>query len=540
MNTPKDLLNSKTGQVYNPGLNYLNWIDTQGLYIHNHKEYYENTSKKINEYEKGMLNFAKLQGLKYIKILEQREKQILSGTQEPEKVLQMIANEGFVNNDNIQNIIKLLDEVFLRNNIKFSVVSKTDKQSGSKQNYFKIINGNKSTEIKIDKIGVNTEGNNIYNYDEAAKGYEAILQKLVNSMNIAIDKNNGISAELQKVLNKTELSDTINASNFLNFLNTAKVLGQGNTIKNENAKTPSGQLLQFFIDNIGLYISLRGKFIESAKTGYKAELNKLINGQLRTRRRDYSGLYDSTPKLNKVDNVIYGGAIQKTNPLTISRKVSTTRGAIKIHDTSIQAIIDALMQENSQIGNIYLYIMLNNPFWGESNNSNIDFIKQINRYMSYLFMSGSSSDSPENQAMYLVMTGKQTKKQGGGMITTFVPFSILIRIILGIEDETKYYSNFIKSFKNGMTVNLDMSGIGMSSNPENLFVDLWKYKKLAASKNGGKLRYQFLNSDPEVIGQIKNIKNSVLNLTKSRKINMSYPQLEKAAKLYMENTGIIV
>ena len=276
MNTPKELLNSKTGQVNNPGVHYLNWVDTQGLYIHNHKEYYENTINKLNEREENMLDIARRQALRYVTILEEREKAILSNTENPQKVLQLIAKEGFVNNNNIQNIISLLDEIFLKNNIKFSVVTKKDKQTGKTQNYFKIVNNSKATEIKIDKIGINSEGNNIYNYDDAVKGYEIILQNLVNNMNIAINKNKGISEELKKVLNKTELKDTIQASNFLNFINTAKILGQGTNIESTNADTVSGQLLEFFIDTIGLYISLRGKFIESAKTGYKSELNKII------------------------------------------------------------------------------------------------------------------------------------------------------------------------------------------------------------------------------------------------------------------------
>ena len=522
----------------NRGLSYINWIDKQPLYIHNHKLYYENTMKALNSKENTMMKEVKIAGLKYIKLLEDREKNLfgLNDGQKTQEALNIIAKEAFVNNENINKINEILEVLWgKKKNIKISVTKKNGHY------YFNFSKGKKKYDpIELFKMEnkKNDETNiesNVYDYSKSKiedKELEKDLQNLVQDMQKGLNDYFKMTNVFAKILNAEELNQTIYAPDFINYCQ---------KLRNLNDQSPSEDLLAFFIDGLGEFISIRGRFLESNKVNFSKNINKIFEESFKTpikmERRDYSKRYEATNRLNKVDNVIIGGPIQEATPLTVSRKVTSTRGAIKVHDTSYQAILDSLKKESPIAYIIYYYFSVNNAFW--SNEESINVLKTINRYMSYLFLSGKNNDSPENQAMFLVITGKQTIKGGGGYKTFFVPFSFLLRGIMGITQDEEY-KKIIQGLKTKeISVNLDMSDLQRPKGSWDLFNDLWIYKLGAAGANGVKFKYEYLAFDSNVRKQMDIIQEKVIGMNKSRRVTMNYPQIEKIANYYMQKTGII-
>ena len=494
-------------------INYSNYILKNPLYIHNHIQYYENTLNKLNKInpEKRAQNLFN----KYIKYLQNREEDIikrLGGGKKGREALNKMAEESFVTNKNIKEIIKKLDEVFYMNkDMKVSVFREGDdvylrltgKGKGNKRILLE-----KTKLILKDIETVRAHGRDVNNYDytksaqNVNNNMKTVLLGIVQDIQNAIGSQQQINDEISKLVNTSQLSKNL----------TEGPLGQYTTkALSLNANSSTEELLQFIIEKMGIYIALKGQFTEATEIEFNSGIKSLFGQEFQSKRGDTRTHEERQGTFKKPDLILFGGKIDvNLNPITISMKSISKNGRIKVQNSPLMGnnggIYQAISKDDSTLAKVYLYLMINNIYHG---NKGFDIIQEINKYISYIFISGNfnvdfgKKELPINQALYLVLN----EGAGDKIKTSFIPISDILLDIVNGKNSIRM-TNTKKS-----TNDLNSSGLWGTK----LYSLSKKYNN---SKKAQRLNYKNLYKKELIIDKVKNIADSLL--TRDRRIEINY------------------
>jgi len=503
---------------YRRNINYVEYILKNPLYIHNNlkRNYFKQTVDNLDNM--GVDPIAEAEDLyeRYLFYLKEREENILAslGGQE---VLDRVIDEAFISNVNISGIIKTLKEVFyMGKDIKSSV----SKISGDEENrYLRITTGTSGKKRKdlvdpiqlvIDSTNPTSEKHgrviNNYNYKASAKlvnkyQRQALLD-IVREIQVAINSQEEINTKINEFVNNDILSKKITdkASPFFQYIKKAMSF---------HAKSSNAELLEFIVDKMGTFSALTGQFTEAAEINFSDGLKDLIDSNFSAQRGDIRSRAQRQGTFKKPDLILSGGTIlENLNPITVSMKTISNERDIKVQNSPLMGkgdggIYQAFAKDSPNVAKLYLYLMLNNSYY--ENDKAFEIINLLNKYMSYIFISGNIKTSlggreiPANQAVYMVIN----QNINSGVKTSFIPISSIIE---AMKEGDIRITNTKKSTNNLMP--------------------LW-YTKLNAigfkrqnSKRLRNLTYENLYNNKLVIDKAKNIVDSLL--TRDRKIDIRY------------------
>ena len=496
-------------------INYSDYILKNPLYIHNHTQYYEqtlNNLNKINPEERAKTLFDR-----YITLLQNREEDIikrLGGGKSGEDALKKMADEAFVTNNNIKEIIKKLDEIFYMNkDIKTSVYRKdngevylrlTGKGQGKKR---QLLAETQLILSEIEKVRAHGRDVNSYNYEASAKiinnNMKNALLNIVQDIQNAIGTQEQLNDEISKLVNTSQLSKELTEGPLGRYVVNAQKI---------NANSSTEELLKFIVDKLGIYIALKGQFTEASEIEFTSGIKDIFGENFQARRNDIRTHEERQGTFKKPDLTLSGGKIDADlNPITVSMKTISKNGKIKVQNSPLMGanggIFQAIAKDDPQLANLYLYLMINSAYHQDKGNN---IIELINKYISYIFISGNFyaefdkiKELPVNQALYLVIN----EGSGNNINTSFIPIS---NILLDIVEDKKSIrmTNTKKS-----TADLNSS-------------NLWGAKIYSLSKdyNGENksfsLKYENLHDKQLVIDTVKNIADSLL--TRDRKVEINY------------------
>ena len=494
-------------------INYSNYILKNPLYIHNHIQYYEQTLNRLNKInpEKRAEDLFN----KYIDLLQKREANIiekLGGGETGKAALKKMADESFVANKNIKEIIKKLDEIFYMNkDIKVSVFREGDdvylrltgKGKGKKRI---IIEKTKLVLKEIETIKAHGRDVNNYDYTKSAQNVNnnmrIALMGIVQDIQNAIGSQEQINDEISKLVNTNQLSKDL----------TKGPLGQYTTkALSLNANPSNEELLQFIIEKLGTYIALKGQFTEAAEIEFSSGIKDLFGKEFHSERGDTRSHEERQGTFKKPDLILSGGKIDvNLNPITISMKSISKNGRIKVQNSPLMGsnggIYQAIVKDDSILAKVYLYLMINSVYY---ENKGLDIIQTINKYISYIFISGNfntefgDKEIPINQALYLVLN----EGSGDKIETSFIPISNILLDIASGKNSIRM-TNTQKS-----TSDLNSSGLWGTK----IYSISKKYNN---SKKAQRLIYKNLYNKQLIIDKVKNIADSLL--TRDRRIEINY------------------
>ena len=499
---------------YRKNINYASYILKNPLYIHNHRKYFENTLNNLNNLGADPLSEAESLYESYIFYLEEREKNILD-TLGGEEVLNKIIDEAFVSNANIKEIINLLNKVFYMGQDIKSSISKGDEEG---VRYLRLTTGKKGKKrqdiIKPIKLIIDEEnptkqvhGRIINNYDLKASAKKvtpamrAALLNIVREIQTAIGSQQSINKEMEKFVNTSLLTKDITNKNspFFRYIESAMSFG---------ARPSNEELLEFIINKMGTYSALKGQFTEAAEIEFGSGLQELLGKNFSAKRGDTRPREERQGTFKKPDLILSGGIIDEDlNPITVSMKSISGEKDIKVQNSPLMGdnggIFQAFSKDAPNVAKLYLYLMLNHSYYEDD--KALEIINLINRYMSYIFISGTikteigAMELPSNQALYLVLN----QSLDTGVKVSFIPIS---KILKAMKEGDIKITNTRKS-----TTNL---------NP------LWytKIKSVGFERKNSKrlknLTYENLYNNSLVIDKVKEVADSLL--TRDRKIDIKY------------------
>ena len=500
-------------------LQYAEYINKNPLYIHNHKWYFENTLQNLNLMDNDPFNEAIIASTKYIRYLENREKRILKAIGGKDK-LEMIARDMYVDNKNVKEIIRLLDKTFgMNQDIRTSV----GRISGEDNPFLRLVKNSVIESEKIRKIELITTGTkqahgrtiNVYDYKASANLIKKDgilmqeLQRIVNNINDALGTQKEFQKSLENFVDNEVISEDFSPDGVLTkyFDNFEKAKG-----------TEIEYLLKFIVDKMGIYSYLKGRYTENAKFAFTDTIKSIFGENFRPESGDKRTREERAGTLKKADIILRGGVIdgEKIPEITISRKSVSAKNYLKFQDSPLKGpqggIYQALKKESESVANLYLYLTLNSSFWSNTN-VNI-YLKFFNKIMSYIFISGNTTDQSYQKAVYLIIT----TGHGDNIETSFVPISSIIKsIVYNDEAEIK-----VTATKKNKDTDISLSG------------PLWKAKLATVgrktNKKGRGLRYNILSQDRNVLDQAEKIAGPLL--TRNRRIGINYNFLEDAIKTY--------
>lgn len=339
----------------------------------------------------------------YIKTMEEDEEKILEkivgNTQlDKQKVLESLF-KGVID---VDEAMKYLDNLFARDYGKVSI-----SKEKNTNNYFMKLLGAKLDLVK--------EGDN-YDFEKTIenanpKQLEEFQEKLnifVETITAGFKTEEEMKADIYKLLDKNLLTTKTSEEGGWD-----RIKAFINSMKDYNG-TLSSQFLEFLKSTIGTYSYLRGLFSEAALAHYSPELLKDFEGFIEKRRGD-----QSTGKNKKPDIIIEAKIL--ANPITISQKVIKSESSIKLQGSSVANVRrNFYMKEDLILANIYSYLILNESFYPDLDAQKK--IQLINNYLSYVLISGLSTDIPVDRAVYLVFTKNET--------TRLIPISAILKEIL--------------------------------------------------------------------------------------------------------------
>ena len=499
-------------------INYLDYIVKNPLYIHNHKRYFDQTVKKIDSIDP--LGRAKDLFNKYLGYLESREEDILNrlgGGKKGKDALELMAKEAFTANENIGKIVELLDQIFYMNkDLKASVYRGKDGEvylrltKSGKGNKRQLVANTKLILGEIKTVRAHGRDVNNYDYESSAKvidkNMEQALILMVQDIQKAIGSQKQINNEISKLVNTTQLSKEL----------TDGPLGQYVSLALSFDAQPSTELLlKFIVEKLGTYIALKGQFTEASEIEFTSGVKELFGNDFGSQRGDTRTHEERQGTFKKPDLILSGGKIDaKLNPITISMKTIGKSGKIKVQNSPLMGnsggIYQAILKDDESLANSYLYFMINNPYYNNSEATKL--IESINKYISYLFISGNfktekgNYELPINQALYLVLN----EGHGKNIKTSFIPVSSILKNIENGENSIKI-TNTKKS-------DIDLEDLKSSI--------LWRSKIYSLSKKYNNsedsldLTYENLYNKQLVINSVKEVAGNLL--TKDRKVEISY------------------
>lgn len=496
-------------------INYLDYIVKNPLYIHNHKRYFDQTVKKIESI--NPLGRAEDLFNKYLGYLKFREEDIinrLGGGEKGKDALELMAEEAFIGNENIGKIVELLDQIFYMNkDLKVSVYREnngdiylrlTKKGKGNRR---VLVEKTKLVLNSIQTVKAHGRDVNNYDYENSAKiinkNMEAALILIVQDIQNAIGSQEQINNAISQLVNTTQLSKKITDGPLGQYVNSALSFG---------AQPSTAELLKFIIEKLGTYIALKGQFTEAAEIEFTAGIKELFGKDFGSQRGDTRTHEERKGSFKKPDLILSGGKIDiNFNPITISMKTVGKNGRLKVQNSPLMGsnggIYQAILKDDKSLADSYLYLMINNSY--HNNNDATKLIEAINKYISYIFISGNFKtekgdfESSINQALYLVLN----EGHGKNIVTSFIPISSILESIKNGKDSIKI-TNTKKS-----TTDLNSSGLWGAK----IYSLSKEYNK---SKKAKKLTYRNLHNKQLIIDSVKEIAESLL--TRDRRVEIAY------------------
>jgi len=497
-------------------INYYDYIDANPLYIHNHKRYFENTVRMINRID-DPIKEAEEMGKKYIAYLKGRETRLLNklatNGRTGEENLAIIAHDIFIgankNTNRTEEITNLLNDVFyMKKDEKISVGRGLKREKEQNNVFFKLSKTNTDTgkrdiyRIKLKPGG----GLEKYDYKKSAQNlrnnenYDIIraeMNKMVDSINEAIENNNILKEKLKKLVDSQAVDKEFDESGFLRKYLDNKV----------TSASSDEELLKFLVDKMGIYSNLKGYFTEATKIDYTTGLTEIFGESF---HRDIGDEKRRDNIYKKPDIIITGKTINgNITPLTISRK-ALSGDVIKFHEGSIKSVSEMLATKNERLAKDYLYLNTNLGYYSDSQSDEVekakDIIKYIYKFMSYMFISGINQDIAEQKALYFVITDAENR-------TSFIPISKILSTIINNEE-----------IKIDMRPALGTGGQGL--------MKLWNYKLdttitkgyTRRSKKG--LRYDTLSMDEKVTTQMNTMVRNLLGRGRRFEVNYTNEKLQ--------------
>lgn len=524
-------------------VDYYNYIDTNPLYLHNHKIYYQKTVNKIRSKGYG-LNEARTSGKAYLDYLKSREQNILNriGGQ---KMLNLIMKESFIDNEKIKQVLDLLREAFGRNSgYRVAVTGKkvkvTENNPRGIENVFHIqkIDTKEKISVALEYAGKKEGGMTKYNYEKAINDIKEEGKNFINDMGMTIfnafKTENGFLKEINNLIEDEVLDSSKKAPGMLDFL---RIIGKN--------KTTAEVLLELIIASLGPFNTYSGIYPEAIKTVYtdsvialaeagfveqsknlKMERNKKL---LNTVNKDGQQILKWIDKLSKTDMYIKYD-LNLDNPITISRKVTSsmdTKNFKLQSDITLDNLYEAFAKENIKIAKVYKYLVINNAFYSTWDGFDSNVFNRIIRYMSYVFLSGgtnlgntgslSNLEFNTEKALYFVYTKPGPNE---GIITRFIPMSAIIdKLINGNK------SNNSGNLDRAVTITRTKRSIDDIS-------ELWEVKKIIKEERK-KWSYEFLSKDGQVENKAKEIVKNILESHRKAEIKIDFlDYLVKTNKQY--------
>lgn len=403
---------------------YIDYIEKNPLYLHNNKEDFNATLNQIPNLEPTLSHKVSF----YLNYLEQEENKILQALTgddgiSGEEKLNFLADAAFRKNRNTPKVLKLLDDLF--NKQAGSITFNTGKED--KNNYFLNIPGASLKLIKVGERKTRGRTENIYDFEQSLNqakidGTYDNFKKSLDIFVSGVTKVFNNHDELYKELNKLIQFDLLTVKD--------GSIGVWSAVQEylsnmERYVDPNTDFLEFLRTLIGRYSALKGQFDEATRMDYELEIKKMFGDSFKRERGDRL-----TSKNKKPDIIFYGGQLDlDTTPITISKKALSGSSA-KLQTSALygdngnSGIYSFLKQEDKLIADIYTYLTINDAFYPEEGADKI--LNMIVKYLSYIFISGTSQDKRIDQALYFVATSGS----GDKMEVRFTSISSIIKAIL--------------------------------------------------------------------------------------------------------------
>lgn len=449
---------------------YVEYINKNPLYLHNHKYNFEETVDNIPR-----INY-KSWAERYIKYLYKEEDKIikaLGGGLKGKDALNLFAEQVFESNNNIKHTASFIQDLFGQSGLgtiyirggkgdniptetlDFIYSDDDIRQVKYKQNLFLKIPGARLHYFvkQRKRSGGHGRPGNIYDFqrtleetsEEELQEFKEALDIYVKSINEAFIKHDKILNNLQDFINLDSLKSKDESLGIVNTLNRYV----------EEMKRYDGtiteQWLEFLVSIEGMFNALKGKFNEASATKFKELAVETFGEGFKAWRADTQ----TQGKFKKPDMIYAGGKLDlKLTPITVSMKNPKGESSIKAQESSLlnksdnneDGIIASIKKESELIGNILLYLSLNNAYYPYEPAEKI--IKDIYKYLIYVFLSGSSKDARIDQAIFLV----ETKGVGKNIEVKFLSMAdILVNIFNAIGypvSKMLYSKRDINKFKN--------------------------------------------------------------------------------------------
>ena len=519
-------------------VDYYNYIDVNPLYLHNHKNYYVRTVNKIRSSNNDAIKLAQEAAQRYIDYLKSREEGILQKIG-GEKILQLIMDETYENNENMYKVSEIMREVFGRNNFRFSIstqkVKKSKRYPGGIKRIFNITNleNMEKFSVALKYLGKDKEtGSNIYDYEAAIKniGKEGrdYIKALGESIMSAYSSYGGFRNRIKNLVEEEVIDSSFNSAGMQKFIKLA-----------ETKNPPSRVLLELIIAAIGPFITYNGIYQEAISTVYKdsvinifrenfadpsqADKVKLSSNRKLIYKKGKDGI--EIPKyvdsLTKTDTLIHYDITCDNNPITISRKVTNSidTKSFKIQDeVTLDTIYNAFAKEDIRIAKVYKYLTINNAFWSSYNGFDSDVFNRIIRYMAFVFMSGgtnlgnkgslSNNEFNSDKALYLVFS----RPMGNKIKTDFLPMSVIFsKLLLGRSSEGSENLDRAVTITNTRRDVNDISG-------------LWSVKEEATrqEKKKNNWTYELLSTNSDVESKAKELASHIIDSNRRAEIKIDF------------------
>lgn len=496
-------------------INYVSYILANPLYIHNHERYFRQTIDNLKNMGVDSIDEAENLFYNYVELLKNREKDILE-TIGGEDSLKLMVEEAFTANENMKQILSILDKIFYMNqNTKVSITKKSNEED---VRYLRLTTGKSGKkrqdiinpiQLIIDKTNPTSvaHGRIINNYDYKASAKKLTPQMrqalldIVREIQLAIGSQKSINNDIRELIDEGQLSKKISSreSPFYKYIR---------EVMSFKARPSNEQLLKFIVDKMGTYSAIKGQFSEAAEIEFSAGIKDIFGENFSSRRGDIRNRTERNGSFKKPDLILSGGIINADlNPITVSMKTISGEKDIKVQNSPLMGgsggIFQAFLKDSPNVAKLYLYLMLNNSYY--ENGKALEIINLLNRYMSYIFLSGTfkteigKQELPSNQALYLVLN----QSIGDNIKISFIPIS---EILLAMKDGDIKITNTRKSTTNLSSLwSIKLRAVG--------------YKK-RNSKRLKNLTYENLHNKSLVIDKVKDVADSLL--TRDRKIDIKY------------------
>ena len=431
---------------------YVDYINKNPLYLHNHKYNFEETVGQIPK-----INY-KSWADRYIKYLYKEEDKIikaLGGGLKGKDALKLFAEQVFESNDNIKHTASFIQDLFGQSGLgtvyirggkgdnipteTIDFIYSDDKieQVRYKQNLFLKIPGARLHYFvkQRKKSGGHGRPSNIYDFkrtleeasEQELQEFKEALDIYVKSINDAFDKHNEILNNLQSFINLNSLKSKDESLGIIDTLNTYM------TKMKQYDGTITEQWLEFLVSIEGMFNAIKGKFNEASATKFRELAVETFGEGFKAWRADTQ----TQGKFKKPDMIYAGGKLNlRLNPITVSMK-QAVGSSIKAQESSLlnkennneDGIIASIKKESELIGNILLYLSLNNAYYPYAPAETI--IKEIYKYLIYVFLSGNTKDARIDQAVFFV----ETKGVGKNIEVKFLSMA---DILVNIFNSTGY------------------------------------------------------------------------------------------------------